>query len=91
MTAQEFIHFIWIREPPKNTIKISDVVESMELYHKHKLEGLEEYKNKYLSKYGCESCWTDSHNCTCENDKGIIDNFVSRYLLETNKDRRVKT
>ncbi len=22
-----------------------------------------------IDRYGCESCWSDSHNCTCEKDK----------------------
>ena len=56
MTAQEFIHTIWICEPPKGAIKVSDVIEAMELYHKHKLEELKGFKNKYLSKNGCQSC-----------------------------------
>ena len=85
MTAQEYINFIWICEPKKGAIEVSDVIEAMELYHKHKLEEMKEFKNKYLRGYGCQSCWSDSHNCTCENDKDIIDNFVSRYIREGEK------
>ena len=69
MTAQEFIHFIWICEPKKGAIEVSDVIEAMELYHAHKLEGLKGFKNKYLSKCG-------------ENDKDVIDKFVSLYLKQ---------
>ena len=71
MTAQEYINFIWNREQKKGAIEVSDVIEAMELYHEHKLEGLKGFKNKYLSKY-----------CTCENDKDIIDKFVSLYLKQ---------
>ena len=46
MTAQEFIHFIWIREPPKGAIEVSDVIEAMELYHNHKLEDMKKLKQR---------------------------------------------
>ena len=78
MTAKEFLHTIWFKEPTSGSIKIEDVIESMDLYNKHKLGEMKEFKNKYLRKYGCQSCWSDSHNCTCENDKDIIDNFAGR-------------
>ena len=81
MTAKEFVKSIWICEPPPGTIKTEDVFEAMELYHRHKLEEMKEFKNKYLRAYGCQSCWNDSHNCTCENDKDIIDNFAGRMGL----------
>ena len=82
MTAQEYINFIWICEPKKGAIEVSDVIEAMELYHEYKLEELKGFKNEYLRKYGCQSCLSDSHNCTCENDKDIIDKFVSLYLKQ---------
>lgn len=36
MTAKEFIHTIWICEPPKGSITVADVIEAMEKYAKHR-------------------------------------------------------
>lgn len=40
---------------------------------------------KYLKKYGCTSCWSDVHQCTCNHDKCVIKVFVDYLKFEFKK------
>lgn len=39
------------------------------------MQKIAEIKDNYLKEYGCNSCWSDDHNCTCEHDKWVIIKF----------------
>lgn len=50
-------------------------------------EKIAEIKEEYIKNYGCNSCWSDEHKCTCKNDEYIIGAFYStliRKLKESN-------
>jgi hypothetical protein len=31
---------------------------------------------KYIKDYGCANCWGDTHGCSCESDKRVLQTFI---------------
>ena len=47
---------------------------------------LEQITKEYLEHYGCNSCWSDAHQCTCSHDKYVIMAFVDNLKSKIKKD-----
>jgi len=52
----------------------------------HVRHQLEQITKEYLEHYGCNSCWSDAHQCTCSHDKYVIMAFVDNLKSKIKKD-----
>ena len=44
--------------------------------------------DNYLDTYGCPSCFSDSHRCTCIHDKAVIRAFVEHLKANDGSHRQ---
>jgi len=51
---------------------------------------LDRLADNYLESYGCISCMSDDHRCTCIHDKAVIRAFVEHLKANAQADRTAK-
>lgn len=49
------------------------------------IQKIMEIRDEYIRRYGCVSCWSDDHNCTCAHDKARIKEVYSNLIYELQK------